>query len=100
MQAYLLHFNRPFGHARHYLGITQNLAWRLRRHSKGTGAVLLRHVKAAGIRWQVSREWFEEDKPEGLTWREFELRLKARGGHAKLCPKCKAAKQSKRSKAA
>ena len=88
MQAYLLHFNRPFGHARHYLGITTNLAWRLRRHSSGDGAKLLRHVKEAGITWQVAREWQEDDKPVELTWREFELRLKGRHA-ARQCPICK-----------
>ena len=95
MQAYLLHFNKPYRHARHYLGITTNLAWRLRRHSKGTGARLLRAVKADGVKWRIAREWEEADKPEDLTWREFEKRLKARGGHARLCPICKAEKAKK-----
>ncbi len=91
-EVYLLHFRRPFGpqgsrqQAKHYLGVTGNLGKRLRHHSKGTGAVLLRHVKAAGIRWQLARTW---DIPEGYTSREFEIKLKARGGRSRLCPICR-----------
>lgn len=87
-EAYLLHFSRAFGHARHYLGITNNLGRRLKLHQKGAGAVLLRHVREAGIRWKLARTW---DIPAGLSAREFELRLKRRGGHARLCPICRPA---------
>ncbi len=92
-EAYLLHFTRAFGHARHYLGVTRNLGKRLKHHSKGTGAVLLRQVKAAGIRWKLAQTW---DIPEGYTPREFELKLKARGGHGRLCPICKKAMKAQR----
>ncbi len=94
-EAYLLHFSRPFRHARHYLGVTTNLGKRLKHHSKGTGAVLLRHVKAAGIRWKLAQTW---EIPEGYTPREFELKLKARGGHGRLCPICQKTKQGQKSK--
>lgn len=88
---YLLHFNEPFRHARHYLGLAPNsLAYRLRQHSKGTGAVLMRHVKAAGITWMVAREW---DIPTGYTPREYEKKLKRRHSGVRLCPICKARKR-------
>lgn len=78
---YLLHFDRPFGHAEHYLGWSRNLDARLRHHSNGTGATLLRHVKSAGIGWTLARTWHGD--------RFYERRLKNRGGHARICPICR-----------
>lgn len=78
---YLLHFERPFGHARHYLGWASNLDGRLYHHQHGSGANLLKHVRRAGITWVLARTW-EGD-------RHLERRLKNRGGHARLCPLCK-----------
>ena len=46
---YLLHFARPFKHARHYVGYSELLPQRLAHHSKGTGARLMAAVSEAGI---------------------------------------------------
>jgi predicted GIY-YIG superfamily endonuclease len=35
---YLLHFERPFGHARHYLGSAEDLEARLTEHAADAGA--------------------------------------------------------------
>lgn len=78
---YLLHFDAPFGHARHYLGWASNLDARLEHHERGTGANLLRHVRAAGIGWSLARTWQGD--------RHLERRLKNRGGAARVCPVCK-----------
>lgn len=78
---YLLHFDAPFGHARHYLGWSANLEGRLRHHERGTGATLLRHVADAGISWKLARTWAGD--------RHLERRLKNRGGHARICPICR-----------
>lgn len=79
---YLLHFDRPFGHARHYLGWTGDgrLESRLAHHAAGTGANLLRHVAAAGIGWTLVRTWTGD--------RSRERALKVRGGHSRKCPAC------------
>lgn len=77
---YLLHFNTPFGHARHYLGWASRLEDRLRHHEAGTGANLLKHARAAGVTWVLARTW-EGD-------RHLERRLH-NGGHARRCPVCK-----------
>lgn len=79
---YLLHFSRPFKHARHYLGWAGEgrLEQRLEHHKRGTGAVLLRHVAAAGITWELARTW------EGDRFRERSL--KAQGGRSRMCPIC------------
>ena len=77
---YLLHFSRPFGHAKHYLGWANDLEGRLAHHAAGTGANLLRHVAAAGITWQLARTWTGS--------RTRERQLKKQGGASRLCPLC------------
>lgn len=54
---YLLHFNQPFSHARHYLGSADNLEARLARHASGDGARLMEVIAEAGITWQLARTW-------------------------------------------
>lgn len=77
---YLLHFDAPFRHARHYCGWTADLANRLRDHHDGRGAKLLAAVNAAGIEWQLARTW------KGT--RALERRLKRQGGASRRCPLC------------
>ena len=87
MSLYLVHLAEPFGasarqRARHYLGFTRDRdGWRLRCHANGTGANLLRHVRAAGIGWQLVRVWPDVD-------RHKERRIKTSGTLAKVCPLC------------
>lgn len=88
---YLIHFERPYHHARHYLGYTSlSLEERLARHREGTGARLLQVIQEQGIGWEVVRTWEVETKQEA---RQLELRLKARHGHNKFCPVCKAQRE-------
>jgi len=78
---YLLHFDQPYAHARHYLGWTRGpLARRLRQHGKSHGARLTQVVAAAGITWQLARTW------EGDHDREAQL--KRQGGRSRMCPLC------------
>jgi len=79
---YLLHFDRPFGHARHYLGWAKSLDARLAGHGKARGSALMRAVAAAGIGWQLARTWPGD--------RHRERQLKNQGGRARLCPICQA----------
>jgi predicted GIY-YIG superfamily endonuclease len=83
---YLLHFDRPFGHARHYMGWASNLDGRLRHHRRGTGANLMRHVGRAGITWRLAATW------KGAT-RNDERRMKNHG-HARRCPICNPASKA------
>lgn len=69
---YLLHFHRPYQHARHYTGYTTNLTARLAEHDSGMGAHLLAIIKAHGIGWTVARTW------SGTRTRERQL--KRQGG--------------------
>ena len=79
---YLIHFDRPLHHAKHYLGYCADgtLEVRLIRHRAGRGARLLAVLRELNIGWRVVRV-FEGD-------RRFERRLK-KGGSCRLCPVCR-----------
>ena len=79
---YLIHFDRPLHHARHYLGYCADgeLQVRLIRHRAGRGARLLAVLRGLGIGWRVVRT-FEGD-------RHFERKLKNRRNARYLCPVC------------
>jgi len=78
---YLIHLDRPYKHAGHYLGWASNLDARLAHHAGGTGANLLRVARNAGIGWQLARTWNGD--------RSRERQLKKQGGRSRLCPICK-----------
>lgn len=78
---YLLHFDKPFHHARHYLGWTSNLKSRIDRHWEGHGSKLIRAAILAGISFTLVMTW------EGTRQRERELKNRHNG--PKLCPICK-----------
>lgn len=83
MTIYLLHFDVPYKHAKHYLGIAKDLEARLAEHTAGYGARLTQVVKDAGIGWSVARTWKGD--------RKRERQLKQRG-KSRCCPVCKAAR--------
>lgn len=83
---YLLHFDRPYEHAKHYLGSANDLAARLHEHrTQKCDVRLLQVVKAVGIDWRVARVWVGDRKEE--------RRLKKRGGASRLCPICRNVKK-------
>ena len=82
---YLLHFDRPYKHAKHYLGYTDNLEARLRQHRQGRGARLMQVIKEAGIGFTLVRVW-EGD-------RALEKRLKKQKNSPRLCPICRERKK-------
>jgi len=80
---YLLHFDTPYKHAKHYTGWAaspRSLKRRLAAHRRGDGARLLAVVHAAGIGWQLARTW-----PGG---RGRERQIKRQGGASRCCPLC------------
>jgi hypothetical protein len=84
---YLIHFNKPYRHARHYLGFTENLDRRITDHLCGMGARLMEVVTAAGIEWKLARTW-----PGG---RKLERQLKNCKNAPKICPLCAGAKANR-----
>lgn len=77
---YLLHFDRPYKHARHYLGYTDDLDQRIEAHRNGNGARLVEVVMQAGIGFTVARTWDGD--------RDLERRLKNQHNGPRLCPIC------------
>ena len=77
---YLLHFDRPYQHARHYIGWARDVEARLAAHAAGRGARLLEVAAAAGISWTLARTW------QGTRTRERQI--KNCGGASRCCPLC------------
>lgn len=77
---YLLHFERPYRHARHYSGWTADLLDRLWQHARGHGARLMTVVWEAGIGFTLVRVC------EGT--RDTERSIKNAGGAVRFCPMC------------
>jgi predicted GIY-YIG superfamily endonuclease len=85
---YLLHFDRPYRHARHYTGYTTDLQARLQLHRAGGGARLLQVITRAGIGWTVARTWSGS--------RALERRLKRQGGASRRRPICRTERRRSR----
>lgn len=81
---YLIHFQRPYKHAGHYLGWATNVRARIKRHIAlaplRRGSALMRAVLEAEIPFKVVRLW------KGT--RDDERRFH-NGGHRIRCPVCK-----------
>ena len=78
---YLIHFNKPYKHAKHYLGSTNNLNERIKLHLQGKGARLLQVVINEGISFEVVRTQKGDKK--------YERKLKKLKNSCRLCPICK-----------
>jgi predicted GIY-YIG superfamily endonuclease len=78
---YLLHFDRAYWHARHYLGTTRNLAARIEAHRGGKGARLVQVITSAGIGFRCVRTW--------KGGYQLERRLKRWHKSTQLCPVCR-----------
>src|SRR5918999_6618796 len=82
---YLLHFTRPYKHARHYMGWVHGsgfLAARLAEHTAGRGARLVQVVIEAGIGFELARLWPGD--------RALERTLKGRRMAPRYCLICRA----------
>jgi predicted GIY-YIG superfamily endonuclease len=78
---YLIHFQIPYRRARHYMGVTSDLAQRLEDHRRGAGSALMAAVTKAGIEWEVVRTWPGD--------RKLERRMKRWKNSPRLCPVCR-----------
>lgn len=86
---YLLHFDPPYRHARHYLGSCKgkkrkSVERRVAQHVAGAGSPLVRAAVEAGSQVVIARLWPGD--------RTRERQLKTQGGASRLCPICKAQK--------
>jgi hypothetical protein len=78
---YLLHFDRSYRHARHYIGFTQSLEQRLAEHRAGRGSPLIAAAIADGIDFQLAAIWQGDRHAERRLHRQKNAR-------ARLCPIC------------
>jgi predicted GIY-YIG superfamily endonuclease len=80
---YLLHFERCYrARCRHYVGWTQDLENRIRKHREGTAkSVTTKRAYDQGIGFVVARTWVGSP--------ELERQIKARGpsNYCPLCPR-------------
>jgi hypothetical protein len=78
---YLLHFDPPYRHMKHYIGATERrVVERLGEHRMGIGGRTTRLAVEAGCKLELARIW------ENVPW-SFERELKGRGAK-ELCPIC------------
>ena len=78
---YLLHFDEPYRHAKHYIGFTEDLDRRLVEHQTGAGARLIEVIINAGRSFTLARTWPGD--------RTLERRLHRRKASPRLCPLCR-----------
>lgn len=80
---YLIHFNKKFKHAQHYLGFCydKNFKKRIKHHLNGNGACLLNALNKLKISYKVVKTWPEKDG-------NFERELKNYKNASIICPVC------------
>jgi predicted GIY-YIG superfamily endonuclease len=77
---YLIHFDTPYEHARHYTGWAADLGRRLEAHRAGRGSRLMEVIKDADITWRLARTW--------PGTRDLERAIKDLHEAPRLCPEC------------
>jgi predicted GIY-YIG superfamily endonuclease len=87
MVIYLLHFDAARHHARHYLGSTDALEDRLRRHANAQGAKLTQALARDGEHWTLAAV-FAPNATTTASLRTLERRAKRRHNGAEYCPIC------------
>lgn len=100
---YLLHYEKRYGHAQHYLGASKDVEARIAAHKAGNGGKLPQMFAEAGIGVQVARIWKTATKAEAFA---LEDKLKGRTTHngkrsggkrnVQLCPVCQSRKVGNR----
>ena len=80
---YLLHFERSYHHARHYLGYTDDLEARVAAHRAGHGSPLVAAAVRDGIEFCVAATWPGDRREERRLHRY-------RNSPRRLCPICRA----------
>jgi hypothetical protein len=90
-EIYLLHFDRPYRHARHYTGWAKDTNRRVGQHLDGSthSNPLILAAQSAGIGVSVARVWKRKTRND-------ERRLKNQGGASRRCPLCQMEKLAKK----
>jgi len=86
-KVYVIHFNQPYRHAKHYTGIAKNIKSRMREHASGNGARLLQVLKEnnIGFKYSIIKEF-----PDFSSAHTYEKYLKTKiKKPQRYCPICK-----------
>jgi len=81
MSTYILHFNTPLAHARHYVGCSAHIRHRINQHNKGNGSRITQVCVERGIEFVLARVFKGKD-------RKFERKLKRTHSVRDYCPLC------------
>lgn len=81
---YVLHFDAPLSHARHYTGCTNHLPHRLLAHARGAGARLTRVLLDKQIPWQLAAAY----RVSNTEMRTCERKIKDQHHGPRFCPLC------------
>lgn len=84
MFVYLIHFDEPLSHAKHYVGSTEHVRERLTNHANGRGSRILRYLHAQRLHWTLARMLVCN---RGQA-RYIERRLKDQKNSPEFCPIC------------
>lgn len=87
---YILHFTKPYHHARHYIGSTSDFNARIASHRAGKTGKLIAAVLQAGIDFHAF--------VIGPGGRDDERILKRQKNAARYCPACKNSKGKQNAK--
>lgn len=82
---YILHFDEPLHHAKHYSGSTKNLRQRLVAHASGAGSKLTKWLADHGLNWRLGAV----ATAPGNKLRAIERELKARKNACDFCAICR-----------
>lgn len=83
---YVLHFNTPIAHARHYVGCTSHLKQRLSTHAIGHGSRLTRELHDRGYNWTLAALY----QAPLAVMRRVERAAKDQKNGPRLCSICRA----------
>lgn len=87
---YLIHFERPIGNARHYVGYTDDFEKRVTEHRSGKGSQLTRLANEKGINWLVVRVWQNSTLDKEKSIKGMSTRI--------TCPICRQKETDKKSR--
>lgn len=86
---YILHFQQPRYHARHYTGSTTDLLRRLDEHWTGKGSRLTQALYRDAQDWTLAALYsLKQPNPLDLSIREIEQAVKASANAPRHCPIC------------
>lgn len=81
---YVLHFETPLSHARHYVGCTTKIEKRLSAHAVGAGSRLTRELRRQGIAWHLASLFCCSRQ----QMRRIERKIKNCHGGGRYCETC------------